>query len=159
MLETRLDKRAELIKERRYGGLIVANDPKIAYSSEPSVDVTAAESDKSKESETIRSVGSPVLSGGESIHSPSKPEPRHTSFGDGHSFSTSSAEAVTFGITVQKLRTQADKTVSENAEVAIEDAEELVHRMSTTLIKEGGSEVPDFGSDDSDGPPSDTEFA
>ena len=30
--ETRLDKRAELIKERRYGGLAVASDPKVALS-------------------------------------------------------------------------------------------------------------------------------
>ena len=75
-LATRLDKRAELIRERRYNTLSVANDPKVAYPTDGvATDIESAASEIGDDSTVVSSNGDNVAMSDESkLSSPSMPQ-------------------------------------------------------------------------------------
>ena len=58
---------------------------------------------------------------------------------------------------VAELRAQARTLLPSDGEVQVENAEELLDSTSSWLNAKEELDIPDFGSDDSDGPPSDVE--
>ena len=125
-LATRLDKRAELIKERRYGGLIVANDPKIVLASNEAVNKTAEESEASRSNKPFnpsRANSLPVTK--EQDHSrPSR---------DFSRVSSAPPDSADQKVAINVLRAQADNAFPQGTKVEVEDAEELSHRVASSL--------------------------
>lgn len=133
--------------------MIVANDPKIAFSTDEAVDTTANESENSKSNE-------PLIP--DKADSPSAVDKqgsnRKSPWVLGRLPSTPS-DTTDQKLPINELRAQAENSVPLDTQVNVEDAEELIHRVATSLKLVNGQDIPDFGSDDSDGPPSDEEFA
>ena len=176
-LETRLDKRAELIKERRYGGLLVASDPKFALS---------GNNDKAPETPTKDTQYNTGKDGGEislaraeiadiTDTSTSITASRRRTFnsrassqtlisqlsGDSSSFASKAANQ-RVSIADLRAQTQAAAQDSHSSPITIEDGDELARNVSARLsLGINGASVstgePDLGSDDSDGPPSEGE--
>ena len=173
--ETRLDKRAELIKERRYGGLAVASDPKVALSGhddgapetptketpynagEDGEETTLARADSAKTTNTTTLTTS---STGKMTNSRASSQTLASQLSSGSSSSVSTAAR--HRVSIADLRAQA-QFAAENGHgspIAIKDEDVLARTISATLsLGRNGvsSGEPDFGSDDSDGPPSDGE--
>ena len=167
--ESRLDKRAELIKERRYGVLAVASDPSITL---PGHENRAVVSPTNKTQQTRVGEESP-LTRADSAESATAttPSTRRTSPSHASSqtlasqvsdtSSSSASKAAWQGVPIAELRAQA-KQVTQTGHgrpVTIENGDELSNKMSAALLLGDGnvglhSMEPDFGSDDSDGPPS-----
>lgn len=171
---TRLDKRAELIKERRYGGLAVASDPKVASSDhddhapktptqetpystgEDGEENTLARADIAKTTNTTTST---TASSGRTTNSRASSQPLVSQLSGDSSSSTS--KAVRQLVSIATLRAQAQVAAQDGhgGPITIEDGDELARTMSATLLLGSngvgiGVGEPDFGSDDSDGPPS-----
>lgn len=171
--ETRLDKRAELIKERRYGGLAVASDPKVALSghdeevpetptketqyniAEDGDERVLARADSAKTTNTTTSTN--VTTGPTTIS-------RASSQTLVSQFSGSSSASKAMRVSIADLRAQAQVVAQDGQRVPIriEDGDNLARNLSTTLsLGSNGAGIglgePDFGSDDSDGPPSEGE--
>jgi hypothetical protein len=147
---TRPNKRAELIRERRYVGLVVANDPKIVSSSDKVVGVTAEESHKSGEKsipdDTEKSSAANKCR--PSRYYGQETPPKHVPSDD-----------TMQKLSIKELRAQAENLLPLNTQVELEDAEELINQISPSVTMIDGQDIPDFGSDDSDGPFSDLDFA
>ena len=170
--ETRLDKRAELIKERRYGKLAVASDPKVAISGQDDRVPKSPTNEKDGEESTLRSA--------ESVEHRRSTTSTNTSVGSSSQSRTSSHTLVSqmsggrpsssFKTarqihSIADLRAHARATIQDGQrrQYAMEDEDELARGFSKTLslgsVDLGiGPKEPDFGSDDSDGqPPGDEE--
>ena len=169
--ESRLDKRAELIKERRYGVLAVASDPSIAmsdYDDHALVTITEeAQHKNGKEGEenalarADSAESAPIAtttSTGRTSNSRASSQTLTSQLSGGSSSSTSKAAGQ--HVSIADLRAQARSVAQEGHAnpITIVDGDELAKSMSATLAL-GSSGVgtgvlgPDFGSDDSDGPP------
>lgn len=168
--ETRLDKRAELIKERRYGGLAVASDLKVARSGhddrapEKPTKKTQYNTGEDGEGSALARANSAETTGttastGGSTNSRASSQNLVTLLSGGSS--SSASKAVRQRVSIADLRAQA-QVAAQNGNggpVTIEDGDELASTMSATLLLGSngvgvGVGKPDFGSDDSDGPPS-----
>ena len=176
-LETRLDKRAELIKERRYGGLAVASGTNVALSAhsdnapeKPNNDTQYNTGENGEEINLAKAEGAEKAGSRTSIASSTK---RTTSSRassqtlvpqlSGES-SSSASKAVRQRISIADLRAQAQAAAQDGSGglITIEDGDELAKSMSAMLslgsnVAGIGTEGPNFGSDDSDGPPSEEE--
>ena len=174
---TRLDKRAELIKERRYAGLAVASDPKVALSGqddrapETSTKETQYSTGEGGEesalaradsAETTESTTSTTASTGRTTPSRASSQTLISQLSGGSS--SSASKTARQRVSIADLRAQAQDVVQDGhgSRITIEDGDELARNMSATLslgsIGVGvGVGEPDFGSEDSDGPPSDGE--
>ena len=168
-LETRLDKRAELIKERRYGGLAVANDPRLAFPQDterppeaPPKDVDSdkrpplAKSDTNDTTDTSTTAASTTTSAGHDSHSRASSATLMSQLSGDSSSSQSKARRQP--ISIADLRAEAQT----GGPVKIQDGDELVKIMAAMLETVGSDtgalmDEPDFDSDDSDGPPSEEE--
>lgn len=175
--ETRLEKRAELIKERRYGVLAVASDPNVALSGhsddapeiskrdtqyktgEDGEDVTLARAERD---ENTGAGTSTTASTGRATNSRTSSQIL-VSRKSGDS-SSSASKVVCQRVSIADLRAQAQVAAQDGHDglITIEDGDELGKTMSMALsLGSNGAGIatkePDFGSDDSDGPPSDEE--
>lgn len=167
--ETRLDKRAELIKERRYGGLAIANDPRLAVpndedrppgplpkhsqdaNGEGKDDSTLAKADTGESTDTSTSITASSRlknSRGSSQSSISQLS------GDS---STSASKPPKIRASISDLEAEAQVAARDGykSPISIDDGDELARNMSGIFSL--GVKEPDFGSDDSDGPPEDEE--
>ena len=161
-VETRLDKRAELIKERRYGGLAVANDPKLAFPDDterpPEAPPKDGDSDKHPplaKSDTNDTTGTSTTasttSAGRSSHSRASSTTLMSQVsGDSGS---SKSKARRQPISIANLRAEAQT----GGPIKIQDGDELAKNMAATLeLDSYGSgslmDEPSFDSDDSDVP-------
>ena len=175
--ETRLGKRAVLIKERRYGVLAVASDPNVALSGhsddasetperdtqyntgEDGKDITLARAERAENTGTRASV---TASTGRATNSRTSSQIL-VSQPSGDS-SPSASKAVCQRVSIADLRTQ-DQVAAQDGQdgsITIEGGDELAKTMSVMLpLGSNGAGIamkePDFGSDDSDGPPFDEE--
>ena len=174
--ETRLDKRAELIKERRFGGLAIANDPRfVVPSNEDLPPETPPKDDQDANSEgkngntlaragarehtdasTITSASSQKLSLNRGSTPPIASQPSRGS--------SSMSDPSQRRVSIANLRAEAQLVAQNGFEtpILIDDNDELVRNISGTfpLGSDGfGNDVgePDLGSDDSDGPPEEGE--
>lgn len=175
--ETRLDKRAELIKERRYGGLAVASDPKVAISGQddsvpkpPTKEIQSNSGEDGEESvlaradsaESTKSTTPTITSTGRTSNSRASSQTLVSQMSGGSS--SSASRAARQHVSIADLRAHAQATVQHghSGQITIEDGDELARSISKTLLL-GSIGVgvrpgdPDFGSDDSDGPPSERE--
>ena len=175
--ETRLGKRAELIKERRYGGLAVASDPKIALSGhddhapESQTKDTQYNTGKDGEesslaradsAETTETTTSTTASTGRTTNSRASSQTLVSQLSGGSS--SSASKAVRQRVSIAGLRAQAQVAAQggHGGPITIVDGDEVARTMSATLsLGSNGVGIgvgePDFGSDDSDGPPSEGE--
>ena len=165
-LETRLDKRAELIKERRYGGLAVANDPRLAFPDDTERPPEAppkdgdnnkqpplAKSDTNDTTGTSTSAASTTSAGHNSQSRASSATLMSQLSGES---SSSQSKARRQPISVADLRAEAAQT---GGPIKIQDGDELAKSMAAMLETVGSGsgalmDEPDFDSDDSDVPPS-----
>lgn len=170
--ETRLDKRAELIKERRYGRLAVASDPKVASSDHddyaaktPTQETSYSTGEDGEENTPARAdntIKSTTASTGRTTNSRTSSQTLASQIsGDS---SSSPSKAVWQLVSIANLRAQAQAAAQDGhgGPITIEDGDELARTMSATLLLGSngvgiGVGEPDFGSDDSDGPPSEGE--
>ena len=175
--ETRLEKRAELIKERRYGGLAVASDPNVALSGhnddapetrkrdtqyntgEDGEEITLARAEKAENTGTRTSI--PASTGRTTNSRASSQILVSRLSGDS---SSSASKAVCQRVSIADLRAQVQVAAQDGhgGPITIEDGDELAQTMSGMLsLGSNGvgivTKEPDFGSDDSDGPPSEEE--
>lgn len=148
-LATRLDKRAELIRERRYGGLIVANDPKIVFPSNEAVNKTAKEGGDSRSNKPFNPPKA------DSLPAARKDDANVTSPGEPRRVSSAPPNTADQEVAIHVLRAQADNSLPLGTKVEVEDAERLSDRAASSLTLANSLDVPYFSSDDSDGPPSD----
>ena len=149
VIENRLDRRAEMIKERRYGGLIVANDPKIAYFSDESATEEQEKTD-GDETDVADNNKGPATAGMQ--------EAGRSSSQTSESLLSASRSRVSVPkVPISEIRAQAASSSSSRADIQVEDAEDLLRKMSSSPTVQDDSDLPDLGSDDSDGPPSDFE--
>lgn len=175
--ETRLDKRAELIEERRYGGRAVASGTNVATSGhndnapdKPNKDTQYNTGEDGEEINLAKAGGAEKAGSRTSIASSTK---RTTSSrassqtlvpqlsGDS---SSSASKAIRQRLSIADLRAQAQAAAQDGSGglITIEDGDELAKTMSAMLSLRSnvagiGTEGPDFGTDDSDGPPSEEE--
>lgn len=175
--ETRLDKRAELIKERRYGGLAVASDSKVALSGhddrrpetptketqyntgEDEGESTLARADSADNTDTTTST---TASTGRTTHRQASSQTFVSQLSGGSS--STASKAVRQHVSIADLRAQAQVAAQDlhNGPITIEDGDELARTLAATLSSGGngigvGVGKPDSESDDSDGPPSEKE--
>ena len=175
--ETRLDKRAELIKERRYGGLAVASDPRVALSGdddrateiltketqyntgEDGEESTLARADSAETTDTTTST---TASTGRMTNSRASSQTLVSQLSGGSSSSASKADRQRVSIADLRAQAQVAAQNGHDGPITIEDGDELARTMSANLSL-GSNRVgvsvrePDSSSDDSDGPPSDRE--
>ncbi|KAL8843023.1 MAG: hypothetical protein Q9176_002326 [Flavoplaca citrina] len=170
--ETRLDRRAELIKERRYGRLAVASDPKVAVSGRrDSAPETQAED--IQDSTNGDGKGTRLAKTGSAGLSPTttatmtsarrklpRPDSSRTLVSEKSHKSSSTSKSVGSRVSIKELRAQAQSAAQDGRDgrVMIEDGEKLAKTMSVALSLGStdignGMEQPSFDSDDSDGPP------
>ncbi|KAL8762431.1 MAG: hypothetical protein Q9184_001559 [Pyrenodesmia sp. 2 TL-2023] len=175
--ETRLDKRAELIKERRYGSLAVANDPKVALSGnrDPAMETPTkddqdiiddgvgkesilATTDSAEITPTATATTS--VTGRRTVSRDSS----QTLVSQVSGVSSSASKATRRNVSIIGLRAQAQGAAQDGHDglITVEDGDKLAGKMSATLSLGGagagvGVGEPDCGSDDSDGPPSEDE--
>ena len=176
--ETRLDKRAELIKERRYGGLAVASDPKVALSGhddrapetptketpyntgEDGEESALARADSAKTTNTTTST---TASTGRTTNSRASSQTSASQLSGGSSSSASKAARQRFSLADLRAQAQVAAQEGHGVPITIEDGDALARTLSATLslgsngVGIGMVGEPDFGSDDSDGPPSEGE--
>ncbi|KAL9616574.1 MAG: hypothetical protein Q9160_008577 [Pyrenula sp. 1 TL-2023] len=178
--ESRLDRRAELIKERRYGRLAVANDPKVtlapdgeadgdhasktptketretttgeAPGEEPPTEVASAENTDTRSTTKSASASAPI---GRRSNSHTSSQTLVSRLSDG-----SASSAARNHISVADLRAQAQDSSSNRT--TIKDGKKLTGNISALTLSGSnafglGLADSDFGSDESDGPPSDAE--
>ena len=168
-----------LIKERRYGGLAVASDPNVALTGhnddapetpksntqhntgEDGEDITLARAERAENKGTRTSI---TASTGRTTNNRFSSQSLVSQL-SGNS-SPSASKAVGQGVSIADLRAQAQVTAQDGHDEpdTIEDGDELGKKMSVMLsLGSNGTGIatkePDFGSDDSDGPPSDEEVA
>ena len=163
-LETRLDKRAELIKERRYGGLAVASDPRLAFRDDterpPEAPPTDGDSDKQPplakndtNDTTGTSTAASTTSAGRNSHSRASSATLMSQLSGDSSSSQSKARRQP--ISIADLRAEAQT----GGPIKIQDGNELAKSMAAmpeTVSNGPGAlmDEPDFDSDDPDVPPS-----
>ena len=175
--ERRLDKRTELIKERRYGGLAVASETNVASAghndnapetpnkdtqnniSHNGEDITFPKAEGPEKPASRKSVTS---STGRTINSRASSQTLVPQLS--RESSSSASKALFQGVPIAELRAQAEAAVHDSSDglITIKDGDELATTMSAMLSLGSkaagiGMEGPDFGSDDSDGPPSEDE--
>ncbi|KAL8902692.1 MAG: hypothetical protein Q9207_004459 [Kuettlingeria erythrocarpa] len=175
--ETSLDKRAELIKERRYGGLAVANDPKVALSGHPDGSVEKPRQEDQHHNDdgdgkqgVVTRTDSDEMMPTTATANNAVPGRRTISRDSSQTLVSqlsgeSSASAATKrNVSIVGLRAQAQGAAQDGHDglITVEDGDELARRMSATWSLGGagariGAVEPNFGSDDSDGPPSEDE--
>ena len=175
--ERRLDKRTELIKERRYGGLAVASETNVASAghndnapetpnkgTQNNISQTGEEitSPKAEGAETPGSRTSVTSSTGRTIDSRASSQTLVPQLS--RESSSSASKALFQGVPIADLRAQAEAAAHDGLDglITIKDGDELTKTMSAMLSSDSkgagiGMEGPDFGSDDSDGPPSEQE--
>ena len=176
-LERRLDKRAELIKERRYGGLAVASETNVALAGHTdNAPETPNEDTQDNISQNGEEITLPKVEGAENTGSriSTTSSTRRTTSSRASSqtlvpqlsgdSSSSASKAVRQRISIADLRAQAQAAARDGSGglITIEDGDKLAKTMSAILslgsnVAGIGTEGPDFGSDDSDGPPSEEE--
>ena len=159
--ETRLDKRAELIKERRYGGLAVANDPKLAFpdDAESPPEAPPKDSNSDKEPPLAKSNSNDTTGTSSAASTNSARQDSHSRASSATQLSgdsgSSKSKARRQPISIADLRAEAQT----GGPIKIQDGDELAKSMAATLeLDSNGSgalmDEPDFESDDSDVPPS-----
>ena len=149
--------------------LAIADDPSIALSvyddRTPASPLEAAQHHDSKQGEdntlaradSVESTSSTAATASTAASRASS-QTLTSQLSGGGSFSSAS-KAAGKHVSIADLRAQAEKIVAQNGHedpIAIEDGEVLAKEMSGTLSFGGGNGIglgPDFGSDDSDGPP------
>ena len=161
--ELRLDKRAELIKERDYGVHAVANDLSVAVPGNENRTVVPPTNNTQH-----TGVGEEVvLARAESAKSATATNTSTTQRRDGEASSRSRASQLMDtsnvarqGVSIADLRTEANyiNQTDHGRPGMIANGDELSEEMCATLsLGESGvgfnMMAPDFGSDDSDGPP------
>ncbi|KAI9691461.1 MAG: hypothetical protein M1822_007532 [Bathelium mastoideum] len=170
--ETRLDKRAELIKERRYGGLVVASDPKVAQprSGDHVPEMTTEETqdaadEDGEESTPVRAEGpgntdTATTTTAATRRASNSQASSQTLYSQQSGGSSSSApKTVRQRVSIADIRAQAQD--SPGSPIIIKDDEQLARNLSTFSLGSnriglnGGAS--DLDSDDSDGPPSEWE--
>lgn len=160
-----------MIKERRFGGLIVANDPRIA-STDDTLSRKNSNPSVSSPDETAEIDGTPLAEkAGSSTHSSTLSSKRSTSLFSSARKSgsrTSDEQQPRTGPRVEELRAEAQLITASPIPITVLDVDELTDQTAAWLMMDqadapaprtvsGNSalpDLPDFGSDDSDGPPS-----
>ena len=149
-----------MIKERRYGNLIVANDPTLAYYSEAST--SAVDENEQEKSDGGKAEGlkrkvdatSPVATGKQGTS-------RRTSSQTSNSLLSPSRSRVNIAkVPIEDLRAQASAGSSVPKAKRVENAEDILRGMADSLSISGPDENYDdldLQTDDSDGLPSDYE--
>ena len=171
--ETRLDKRAELIKERRYGGLVVANDPKVALPNlgdrvpqpppeespkfaggdEEHSNLARADSAKTTDTNTTTTASTAETSNSRASS--------HTILSQKSGGSSSSkTRASRPHVSIADIRAEAQSITQDDlgSPITIKDGDRLAKNLSTFSFGSNKLDVSeeelDLDSDDSDGPPS-----
>lgn len=166
--ETHLNKRAELIKERRYGGLAIASDPKVAISgdddSAPKTPTNETQSSTGAQGAEERPLAK--ADSAKSADTTTSPATRTGRATNSRASSQTLVSQLSTGqrVSIADLRVQAQDLVRDGGSgpKTIEDGDKLASTVSASLSLGGngvgvGVGEPDFGSDDSDGPPSENE--
>lgn len=177
--ESRLDKRAELIKERRYGGLAVANDPKVALSRdgegdgdqapEPPIketqDTTTGQDPAEKPLARVDSAETTSTNNTTTSASASSTGRRSNSQASSQTLvsrlsDSSASSAARSHVSIADLRAQTRN--GNSSPMTIKDGNKLASNISTLSLSGSnalglGWADSDLGSDDSDGPPSEAE--
>jgi hypothetical protein len=132
--------------------LIIANDPNIAFRRDGSVDVTANESEHSKgDAASVPDKADNASAADKQDSNPAFPRDSKRR--------PAPSDDINPKVPINEFRAQVEDILRTHRQVEVEDAETLLCRASDSLTLVDGQDIPDFGSDDSDGPPSDMEFA